>query len=84
MWLFCISLGYLSYLTNYFYSTVLEQANQWLKGNPGFKVMKFESFNKKLADKDGADLDQVIYHESSYGVNKYVRGLRYDFTENIL
>lgn len=58
------------------FSTVLEQANQWLKGNPGFKVMKLESIIKKLADKDVADMDQVVYHESSHGINKYLRGLR--------
>ncbi|XP_045177715.1 uncharacterized protein LOC123537860 [Mercenaria mercenaria] len=58
------------------FSTVLEQANQWLKGNPAFKAMKLESIIKKIADKDVVDLDQVIYHESTYGVNKYLRGLR--------
>lgn len=58
------------------FSTVLEQANQWLKGNPSFKVMKLESFLKKIADKDVVDLEQVVYHESAFGVNKYLRGLR--------
>jgi hypothetical protein len=56
---------------------VLEQANQWLKGNPAFKAMKLESIIKKMADRDVVDLDQVVHHESTYGVNKYLRGLRY-------
>ncbi|XP_060595194.1 uncharacterized protein LOC132749465 [Ruditapes philippinarum] len=58
------------------FSTVLEQANQWLKGNPAFKAMKLESIIKKMADRDVVDLDQVVHHESTYGVNKYLRGLR--------
>lgn len=57
------------------FSTVLEQVNQWLKSNSRFQAMKFESFIKKL-DKPDLEPEQVIHHESSYGVNRYVRGLR--------
>ncbi|XP_052788089.1 uncharacterized protein LOC128222938 [Mya arenaria] len=59
------------------FSSVMEQVNQWLKGNPDYQAMKLESFTKKLSEKENApDLEQVMYHESSYGINKYVRGLR--------
>lgn len=58
------------------FSSVMEQANQWIKDNHSFMVMKCESFIKKLGGGDTLDADSVVYHESSYGVNKYVRGLR--------
>ena len=54
----------------------MEQANQWIKDNPSFKVMKCESIVKKLGGQDVLDADSVCYHESCYGVNKYLRGLR--------
>ena len=60
-------------------SSVMEQANQWLKGNRGYRAMKLESFIKKLPEKvDQPDLEDVLHHESSNGMNKYVRGLRYE------
>ncbi|KAH3794740.1 hypothetical protein DPMN_148278 [Dreissena polymorpha] len=62
-------------------STVLEQANQWLQGNPDYLVMKLESITKKLAEgTNSPDLEAVWHHESSHGINKYVRGLRYVYT----
>ena len=54
----------------------MEQANQWIKDNSNFKVMKCESFIKKLGGGDVLDADAVCYHESCYGINKYLRGLR--------
>lgn len=58
------------------FSTVIEQANQWIKDNTTFMVMKCESIIKKLQGGDALDEDAVVFHESCYGVNKYLRGLR--------
>ena len=55
---------------------MLEQANQWIQDNPEFMVMKCESFSKRLQTGDKLDVDAVLFHESAFGVNKYVRGLR--------
>lgn len=65
------------------FSTVLEQANQWLKGNQAYQVMKLETYVKKLLDKDELDADCVVYHESSHGINKYLKGLRLWLTPSL-
>ncbi|KAL3870868.1 hypothetical protein ACJMK2_038900 [Sinanodonta woodiana] len=58
------------------FSTVMVQANQWLKDNPSFAAMKCETFTKKMENNNTVDIDRMTYLQSTYGCNKFVRGLR--------
>lgn len=59
------------------YSSVLEQANEWLSANTEFRLLKCESIRKRIMDGPKLDFDSVLYHESSNGKNYFLSGLRY-------
>ncbi|XP_060071176.1 uncharacterized protein LOC132551086 [Ylistrum balloti] len=58
------------------FSFVVDQANEWLKMNKEFTVWKCETVSFKLNAEDQFDTKGVLHAESSYGVNRYVMGLR--------
>ncbi|XP_064616703.1 uncharacterized protein LOC135480719 [Liolophura sinensis] len=58
------------------FSTVLDQANDWLAANPQFRLMKCESIRKRIMDGPKIEFDSVLQHESSNGKNYFLNGLR--------
>ncbi|XP_069119387.1 uncharacterized protein [Argopecten irradians] len=58
------------------FSFVVDQANDWLKMNPDFTVWKCETISFKLIEEDQYDTKGVLHAESSYGINRFVMGLR--------
>ena len=50
-------------------------ANHWLRNNRKYKVLRCESITRKI--KDGQiEMDSTAFHQSLFGENDYVRGLR--------
>ncbi|KAK3088229.1 hypothetical protein FSP39_016398 [Pinctada imbricata] len=58
------------------FSVIIQAANQWLLSNPKYGVWKCETVERKIKPDGSIDLDQMVYHESTYGFNVYIRGLR--------
>ncbi|XP_021341177.1 uncharacterized protein LOC110442068 [Mizuhopecten yessoensis] len=58
------------------FSFIVDQANAWLNANQDFTVWKCESISYKLVEEDQYDTKGVLHSESSYGVNRFVMGLR--------
>lgn len=58
------------------FSSLVEQANQWLAGNTEYTAFKCETIMTKLEPTDKILVDSVLYQESAYGTNKFVFGLR--------
>ncbi|XP_033732451.1 uncharacterized protein LOC117321929 [Pecten maximus] len=58
------------------FSFVVDQANEWLQMNQDFTVWKCETVSFKLIEEDQYDTKGVLRAESSYGVNRFVMGLR--------
>ena len=60
------------------YRSLIGFVNQWLKNNRQYKVLRCESITRKI--KDGQiEMDSTAFHQSLYGENDYVRGLRLVF-----
>lgn len=51
-------------------------ANQWLSSNPSYMVWKCETVEKKVDKGPLVDMDSMLHHDSTFGFNVYVRGLR--------
>lgn len=58
------------------FSSMVEQANAWLKLNPEYSLWKCETVTFKVQNDFTTDQDNPLYMESAYGVNKYISGLR--------
>ncbi|KAK7095571.1 uncharacterized protein [Littorina saxatilis] len=59
------------------FQSLVEQANQWLRGMPKFNAVKCETVDHKLNMPDySLDPDQCLQHFSSHGKNIYMKGLR--------
>ncbi|XP_059146497.1 uncharacterized protein LOC131934377 [Physella acuta] len=58
------------------FSTVIEQANQWLQTVPQFTVFKCETISVKLGADFVVENDVTLSHQSSNGRNVYLRILR--------
>ncbi|RUS72259.1 hypothetical protein EGW08_019982 [Elysia chlorotica] len=58
------------------FSTVVEQANQWLASMPQFIAIRCETISSKLGKDFGLDNDSTLEHFSSNGRNVYLRVLR--------
>ncbi|GFR75250.1 hypothetical protein ElyMa_000450800 [Elysia marginata] len=58
------------------FSTVVEQANQWLASMPQFLAIRCETISTKLGKDFGLDNDSSLSHSSSNGRNVYLRVLR--------
>ncbi|KAK7492001.1 hypothetical protein BaRGS_00016665 [Batillaria attramentaria] len=54
----------------------MEGANMWLKSNPGLRVWKCETVERKVETGPIVHLDNTVHHESAFGVNVYVFGVR--------
>ena len=55
----------------------MDHVNIWLMGNPQYKVIRCESFERKLDKNNGQiSTDETIWHEPKYGMVAYVSGLR--------
>lgn len=52
-------------------------ANYWLRANPSYGVWKCETVERKVETNGGIVMDKMIFHESTYGFNVLIRGLRY-------
>jgi len=65
---------------NIFFSVLIEAANQWLTTNNSFTVWKCETVERKVtAGPMGQiiiEMDNMIFSESLFGFNVYIRGLR--------
>lgn len=59
-------------------STLIGAANYWLRANPSYGVWKCETVERKVETNGGIVMDKMIFHESTYGFNVLVRGLRYN------
>lgn len=58
------------------FSTLIGAANYWLRANPSYGVWKCETVERKVETNGGIVMDKMIFHESTYGFNVLVRGLR--------
>ncbi|XP_064616929.1 uncharacterized protein LOC135480928 [Liolophura sinensis] len=58
------------------YPTVIATANQWLSSNPSYMVWKCETVEKKVDKGPFVDMNSMLHHDSTFGFNVYVRGLR--------
>ncbi|KAK3088461.1 hypothetical protein FSP39_019462 [Pinctada imbricata] len=58
------------------FGTLVEQANQWLQGNQEYTVWKCETVIFKLKTDESLNIDETLYSESAFGINKYIMGLR--------
>ncbi|GFN88347.1 hypothetical protein PoB_001485300 [Plakobranchus ocellatus] len=58
------------------FSTVVEQANQWLASMPQFIAIRCETISTKLGKDYNLDNDATLTHCSSNGRNVYLRVLR--------
>ena len=58
------------------YSDIIRGANVWLQNNRGLQVWKCETVERKVELGPVVLLDSTVHHESSYGANCYVFGVR--------
>ncbi|ESO86375.1 hypothetical protein LOTGIDRAFT_235434 [Lottia gigantea] len=58
------------------FSAIIENANEWLRCNSGMKVWRCETVERKIEKGTIVNLDSTLIHESTYGFNVYVIGLR--------
>ncbi|KAL8597524.1 hypothetical protein ACOMHN_033395 [Nucella lapillus] len=63
------------------FSDIMNGANVWLKSNPGLKVWKCETVERKVDIGPVVHLESTLLHESSYGANYYVFGVRMWLTQ---
>ena len=52
-------------------------ANLWLQNNPALRVWKCETVERKVEAGPTVHLESTVHHESSYGANCYVFGVRW-------
>ncbi|XP_050411964.1 uncharacterized protein LOC126826892 isoform X1 [Patella vulgata] len=64
------------------FSEVLKDANAWLQCNPGIRVWKCETVERKVEKGPTIYLDSTLLHEPTYGFIAYVIGLRLWLTKN--
>ncbi len=50
--------------------------NQWLQVNVQFVVVRCETIRRKVKENGTIEIDSTSYHQSIYGNNDYIRGLR--------
>ncbi|XP_046561246.1 uncharacterized protein LOC124270253 [Haliotis rubra] len=58
------------------FSDIMQGANMWLQANPGLQCWKCETVERKVDKGPYIDLDSMKMHQSTYGFNVYVLGLR--------
>ncbi|XP_021345006.1 uncharacterized protein LOC110444969, partial [Mizuhopecten yessoensis] len=57
------------------FSVVVQAANMWLVGNPLYAVWKCETVERKVDKGTVIVMENMVYHEATYGFNVYIRGL---------
>ncbi|XP_041371143.1 uncharacterized protein LOC121384709 [Gigantopelta aegis] len=65
------------------FSDILAGANLWLGSNPGLSVWKCETVERKVDKGPCIDLESMLQHESAYGFNVHVLGLRMWLTKKL-
>ncbi|XP_076454668.1 uncharacterized protein LOC143289546 [Babylonia areolata] len=65
------------------FSDIMRGANLWLRNNPGLRVWKCETVERKVDLGPVVHLDTTVHHESSYGANYYVFGVRLWLTKRL-
>ncbi|XP_056012775.1 uncharacterized protein LOC130052314 [Ostrea edulis] len=58
------------------FSTLIGAANFWLRANQSYGVWKCETVERKVENNGSIVMDKMIFHESTYGFNVLIRGLR--------
>ncbi|XP_071096572.1 uncharacterized protein [Haliotis cracherodii] len=58
------------------FSDIMQGANLWLQANPGLECWKCETVERKVDKGPFIDLESMKIHQSTYGFNVYVLGLR--------
>ncbi|XP_062599010.1 uncharacterized protein LOC134260481 [Saccostrea cucullata] len=58
------------------FSTLIGAANYWLRANPNYGVWKCETVERKVESSGEIIMDKMLSHESTYGFNVLIRGLR--------
>ncbi|KAJ8300943.1 hypothetical protein KUTeg_022462 [Tegillarca granosa] len=64
------------------FSALIQAANHWLRANPDLAVWKCETVERKCDEGPTIQMDKMTYHQSTFGFNVYVRGLRLWLTKN--
>lgn len=65
------------------FSSIMEGANMWLQSNPLLRVWKCETVERKVETGPTVHLDKTVHHESSFGANVYVFGVRLWLTKKL-
>lgn len=58
------------------FSTLMEAANHWLRGNPNYGVWKCETVERKVEPSGQVVMESMLFHEATYGFNVHINGIR--------
>lgn len=58
------------------FSTLIEAANHWLRGNPSYGVWKCETVERKVESSGEVLMESMLFHEATYGFNVNINGIR--------
>ena len=57
-------------------STLMEVANEWLRGNPSYGVWKCETVERRVESSGQVLMESMLFHEATYGFNVSINGIR--------
>ena len=58
-------------------STLMEVANEWLRGNPSYGVWKCETVERRVESSGQVLMESMLFHEATYGFNVSINGIRW-------